>query len=107
MKAERILGWKRTVTFDDLVREMVEADLEGRLPTFSFLVVLCFDNYLTRLQPSPTIPTTATKMALIPTTRSVSNSLVSVVVLSACGKNPTPSDIGGTRHPFLHLFMSF
>ncbi|ORY30014.1 NAD dependent epimerase/dehydratase family-domain-containing protein [Naematelia encephala] len=26
-KAETILGWKRTVTFDDLIREMVEADV--------------------------------------------------------------------------------
>lgn len=28
-KAERVLGWKRTVTFDELVKEMVLADLEG------------------------------------------------------------------------------
>lgn len=28
-KAEALLGWKRTVDFDSLVREMVEADLVG------------------------------------------------------------------------------
>ena len=28
-KAERVLGWRRKVTFDELVKEMVEADLEG------------------------------------------------------------------------------
>jgi GDPmannose 4,6-dehydratase len=28
-KAERLLGWKRTVTFLDLVRMMVEADLSS------------------------------------------------------------------------------
>lgn len=28
-KAERILGWKRRVDFDSLVREMVEADLKA------------------------------------------------------------------------------
>jgi len=28
-KAERVLGWKRTVTFPDLVRMMVEADLRS------------------------------------------------------------------------------
>ncbi len=27
-KAKRVLGWERTVSFDDLVREMVEADLK-------------------------------------------------------------------------------
>jgi GDPmannose 4,6-dehydratase len=27
-KAERILGWKRRVDFDSLVREMVQADLK-------------------------------------------------------------------------------
>ena len=27
-KAERILGWKRKVTFNDLVKEMVAADLK-------------------------------------------------------------------------------
>jgi GDPmannose 4,6-dehydratase len=26
-KAERLLGWKRKITFDQLVKEMVEADL--------------------------------------------------------------------------------
>ena len=28
-KAERLLGWKRNVNFDSLVKEMVEADLEA------------------------------------------------------------------------------
>lgn len=28
-KAERILGWKRNVDFDTLVKEMVEADLQA------------------------------------------------------------------------------
>jgi GDP-D-mannose dehydratase len=28
-KAERLLGWKRKVDFDSLVKEMVEADLEA------------------------------------------------------------------------------
>ena len=28
-KAERVLGWKRRVDFDSLVREMVEADLKA------------------------------------------------------------------------------
>ena len=28
-KAERLLGWKRTVTFDQLVKEMVQADLSA------------------------------------------------------------------------------
>ncbi|CEQ41850.1 SPOSA6832_03600, partial [Sporobolomyces salmonicolor] len=28
-KAEKVLGWKRKVTFDELVKEMVEADIEG------------------------------------------------------------------------------
>ena len=28
-KAERILGWKRTVDFNSLVKEMVEADLKA------------------------------------------------------------------------------
>jgi len=28
-KAERILGWKRQVDFDSLVKEMVEADLQA------------------------------------------------------------------------------
>ena len=28
-KAERILGWKRKVDFDSLVKEMVEADLKA------------------------------------------------------------------------------
>ena len=28
-KAERLLGWKRRVDFDSLVREMVEADLKA------------------------------------------------------------------------------
>jgi len=28
-KAERLLGWKRKVTFDQLVKEMVEADLKA------------------------------------------------------------------------------
>ncbi|GJN94355.1 hypothetical protein Rhopal_007429-T1 [Rhodotorula paludigena] len=28
-KAEKALGWKRKVTFDELVKEMVEADIEG------------------------------------------------------------------------------
>jgi len=28
-KAERKLGWKRKVLFDDLVKEMVKADLEA------------------------------------------------------------------------------
>lgn len=28
-KAERLLGWRRQVNFDDLVRDMVEADIEG------------------------------------------------------------------------------
>lgn len=27
-KAERLLGWKRKVDFDTLVKEMVEADLQ-------------------------------------------------------------------------------
>ena len=28
-KAERLLGWKRQVDFDSLVKEMVEADLQA------------------------------------------------------------------------------
>lgn len=28
-KAERLLGWKRKVDFDSLVKEMVEADLQA------------------------------------------------------------------------------
>lgn len=28
-KAERVLGWKRKVDFDSLVKEMVEADLKA------------------------------------------------------------------------------
>lgn len=28
-KAEKLLGWRRQVNFDDLVRDMVEADIEG------------------------------------------------------------------------------
>lgn len=28
-KAERVLGWKRRVDFDSLVKEMVEADLKA------------------------------------------------------------------------------
>lgn len=28
-KAEKTLGWKRKVLFDELVKEMVEADLKG------------------------------------------------------------------------------
>ena len=28
-KAERVLGWKRLVDFDSLVKEMVEADLKA------------------------------------------------------------------------------
>jgi GDP-D-mannose dehydratase len=28
-KAERLLGWKRNVDFDSLVKEMVEADLQA------------------------------------------------------------------------------
>lgn len=28
-KAERLLGWKREVDFDSLVKEMVEADLQA------------------------------------------------------------------------------
>jgi GDPmannose 4,6-dehydratase len=28
-KAQKKLGWKREVNFDELVRDMVEADLEG------------------------------------------------------------------------------
>jgi GDPmannose 4,6-dehydratase len=28
-KAEKILGWKRKVNFDDLVKEMVDADLKA------------------------------------------------------------------------------
>jgi GDP-D-mannose dehydratase len=28
-KAERVLGWKREVDFDSLVKEMVEADLKA------------------------------------------------------------------------------
>ena len=28
-KAERVLGWKRKVDFDSLVKEMVEADLQA------------------------------------------------------------------------------
>ncbi len=28
-KADRLLGWKRKVDFDSLVKEMVEADLEA------------------------------------------------------------------------------
>ena len=28
-KAERLLGWKRKVNFDSLVKEMVEADLQA------------------------------------------------------------------------------
>lgn len=28
-KAERVLGWKRKVDFDSLVKEMVEADVEA------------------------------------------------------------------------------
>ena len=28
-KADRVLGWKRKVDFDSLVREMVEADLNA------------------------------------------------------------------------------
>lgn len=28
-KAERLLGWKRKVNFDALVKEMVEADLQA------------------------------------------------------------------------------
>jgi GDPmannose 4,6-dehydratase len=28
-KAERLLGWKRKVDFDSLVKEMVEADLKA------------------------------------------------------------------------------
>jgi GDPmannose 4,6-dehydratase len=28
-KAERVLGWKRNVDFDSLVKEMVEADLKA------------------------------------------------------------------------------
>ncbi|GAA5840675.1 hypothetical protein JCM3766R1_000506 [Sporobolomyces carnicolor] len=28
-KAEKVLGWKRKVAFDELVKEMVEADIEG------------------------------------------------------------------------------
>jgi GDPmannose 4,6-dehydratase len=30
-KAERVLGWKRQVTFDELVRGMVEADVRVRI----------------------------------------------------------------------------
>lgn len=34
-KAEKVLGWKRKVAFDELVKEMVEADIEGvRFPPF-------------------------------------------------------------------------
>jgi GDPmannose 4,6-dehydratase len=29
-KAEKLLGWKRKVTFDALVKEMVEADVAGK-----------------------------------------------------------------------------
>ncbi|ORX93133.1 GDP-mannose 4,6 dehydratase [Basidiobolus meristosporus CBS 931.73] len=28
-KAQTLLGWKRKVTFDELVKEMVEADVQG------------------------------------------------------------------------------
>lgn len=28
-KAERVLGWKRQCTFDELIKEMVFADIEG------------------------------------------------------------------------------
>jgi GDPmannose 4,6-dehydratase len=28
-KAQKVLGWKRQVSFDELIRDMVEADIEG------------------------------------------------------------------------------
>jgi GDPmannose 4,6-dehydratase len=27
-KAERVLGWRPTISFDELIREMVESDME-------------------------------------------------------------------------------
>ena len=37
VKAERVLGWKRQCSFDQLVKEMVEADVEGVRPARSFV----------------------------------------------------------------------
>ena len=48
-KAEALLGWKRTVAFDSLVREMVEADLVGvGQPSVNRLLKI---NFVTHLSP--------------------------------------------------------